>query len=89
MDRESLRLEINRQFHQLLLQARQSADLSVTNAALAAGLSVEEFLAVEQRPAEVPVCNLYKVVKTLGTNAYVEAETLLMNFSVKSFLGRH
>lgn len=73
-----LRGALNKKFSKFLYERRKQQFQSLARIAAALSISPAELQKIESKPAEVPFCDLYKVIGFYGVESMSKAETLFM-----------
>lgn len=88
MQENWLVLEANKRFSEILRQSRREKGETVTEAALALGLSEMDFARLERNPAYFPCSLLYRAIRRLGPAAHSRAQRTWAKIQATFYLKR-
>lgn len=79
MTRNEFKAQVNGKLGEVLLRARLQSGKSISSLATALDLSERDLRNIEQRPVEVPCCELYQVIENYGPTARAAMEMALLD----------
>lgn len=79
MGTEQVRSTMNCHLGRFLYSARKQSRQSVGQIAAALGISEAKFRSIEERPAEVPCCELYRLFRHYGPEQMYQAQLVLID----------
>jgi hypothetical protein len=84
MTKNQLKTEINDRLGQVLQHARHKSGRSISSLATAMDLTERELHAIEEKPAQIPCCKLYRVIEHYGPSVQIEIQDALCDIQFLS-----
>lgn len=83
MTKNQLQMEINDRLGRVLQHARLQCGSSISSLAMDLDLSEDELRAIEVRPAEIPCCELFRVIQYYGPEFQTDFENVLYSIQMR------